>query len=373
MKKTGILLAAMTLGFCACVNNDVNPVENDKDLEITYTLSPVKVSTRANTTAFDSNETFGSSAYLLAKGKKWEINSSESSIFIDKEEISYNKDEKKWKAWDSGKSYYWRKDGSSLTFLSWHPYKMINNGLSISTTTGDFAYTGWTMENTAGYGYTYDETNSTFVRNTTDGSVDLLLAKTADKTANDSPNGVRTDFVHQLCNVRVYASLLDDPGEKAYKIIKAELLNVYTKADLAKAATTEVKTGVWDNYSEKADYTYTPTTSIELEAPTVDGDKTIAIEKVIFPQTLMLPQSVLTTSTDSPSVCIKVTYINEDNEELTVSGPLASNAVTHLTAWQPGKTIAYHIYIYSKEEYIEFDASTEEWKDGDETDIIVES
>ena len=364
----------MTLGFCACVNNDVNPVENDKDLEITYTLSPVKVSTRANTTAFDSTETFGSSAYLLDKGKKWEKNSSESSIFIDKEKISYKKDKKKWKAWDSGKSYYWRKDGSSLTFLSWHPYEIFgDNGLSIDKTTGDFAYTGWEMKNTAGYGYTYNEKDSTFVRNTTDGSVDLLLAKTPDKTANDSPNGVRTDFVHQLCNVRVYASLLDDPGEKKYKITKAELLYVYTKADLAKAATTEVKSGVWTNYSEKANYTYTPTTTIELEAPKVDGDKTIAIEKVIFPQTLMLPQSVLTTSTATPSVCIEVTYINEADYKVTVSGPLASNAVTHLTAWQPGKTIAYHIYIYSKEEYIEFDASTEEWKDGSETDIIVES
>ncbi len=364
----------MTLGFCACVNNDVNPVENDKDIEITYTLSPVKVSTRVTTADFDKSETFGSSAYLLAKGKTWKTNSSESSIFIDKEKISYKEDQAKWKAWDSGKTYYWRTDGSSLTFLSWHPYSMIESGLSIDTATGDFAYSGWTMTNTAGYGYTYNSTDDKFERNTTDGSVDLLLAKTVDKTANDSPNGVRTDFAHQLCNVRVYASLLDDPKGKEYKITKAELLYVYTKADLKKAATAEVKTGVWDNYRDKADYTYdTSEQPIELEAPTEVDGKTTAVEKVIFPQTLVLPQPVLTTSTASPSVCIRVTYLNEDGTELTVYGPLASNPLTQLTTWEPGKTIAYHIYIYSSEEYIEFDASTENWENVDETDITVES
>jgi hypothetical protein len=364
------LLAAAALlplaGSCA----KIETVTGTGEQEITYTLTPIKASTKA-TTAFDQNKTFGSRAYKLEAGKTWLNDRADAELYIPDSEISYQSDGK-WRV-SSGQRYYWRHDGSSLTFLSWAPYTfggdasslVSSDDLKIDDTSHEFTYTGWTMSATAGYGYTKDATTGNYSRNTSDGSVDLLLAKSTDRTSNDSAAGVKTDFVHQLCNIKVMATIMDDPGtNNKWEVTKVEISDIYTKADLLKAATTEVKTQIWGGHSDAATYTYTPTDPIELvyTSPT-------ATEVEIFPQTLMIPQSVLTTSssaTRKPQITVTCNYTEGTTVTTkTLTGLLASNTSTDLTAWLAGKSITYHIYLSTVDYWIDFDAKATDWEKDD--------
>ncbi len=373
------------LGSCAKIETGTR----SGDREITYTLPPIKTSTKAGseasagtpvtkaaaTTPFDKAQTFGSRAYKLDAGKNWLQNYSDGEIFIPDNEISYQSDGN-WRA-SSGQRYYWKRDGSSLTFLSWAPYNFGGTGslvssdnLTIDDTSREFTYTGWAMSATAGYGYTKDS-DGNYIRNTADGSVDLLLAKSADRTVDNSSAGVLTEFVHQLCNVRVLATIMDEPtaGEE-WHVTKVELSDIYTKANLLRGATTDIKTGIWGGWSDTATYTY-DTSSSPIELTYTDPNT----EVEIFPRTLMLPQSVLTvnstSSTRSPK--IKIYYNDENGDAKTLEGVLASNTVIDLTTWLAAKSITYHIYISTVDYWIDFDASATNWEDGTKQEIIIGS
>lgn len=361
-------------GSCAKIETGTLTAEQ----EIIYTLPPVKASTKATTlTPFDQNETFGSRAYKLASGKKWRDDYSDGEIYIQDSEISYDQSDGKWRV-SGGQRYYWRHDGSSLTFLSWAPYTfgddasslVSSSNLKIDDTSHEFTYTGWKMSATAGYGYTKDN-DGNYSRNTNDGSVDLLLAKSSDRTSNDSAAGVTTEFVHQLCNVRVLATIMDEPtaGEE-WHVTKVELSDIYTKANLLRGATTDIKTGIWGGWSDTATYTY-DTSSSPIGLTYTDPNT----EVEIFPRTLMLPQSVLTVnstaSTRSPR--IKIYYNDQNGDAKTLEGLLASNTVIDLTTWLAAKSITYHIYLSTVDYWIEFSASTTDWEDGSEQTIIIGS
>ncbi len=379
MERTLLVLAAaaaLALGT-GCSKNDVY---DGRGGEICFSLPPIKLSskassdrasgegaplTRASFTAFDKTQTFGSSAYSLPSGKVWKNDAASSEVFIDKEEISYGGGQ--WKAWKSGRNYYWRHDNSSLSFLSWHPYDQMAGGLSI-TDAREFSYTGWTMSATAGWGYVKNS-DGDYVRNTADGSVDLLLAKSLDRTSNDSSAGVLTEFVHQLCNVRFLATIMDEPtGGEEWHVTKVELSDIYTKANLLKAATPTVNTQIWGGHSDAVTYTYdTSSSPIDL----VYTDPITEVE--IFPQTLMLPQSVLYigSGTGARAPKITITYNDQNGDAKTLSGYLATNTVTGLTTWLSGKSITYHIYISTRDYWIDFDADVEAWTDGTGQDIII--
>ncbi len=359
------------LGSCAKIETGTRT----GDTEITYTLPPIKTSTKAaTTTPFDKSQTFGSRAYKLDAGKKWLDDYGDAEIYIPDSEISYQSDGN-WRV-SSGQRYYWKRDGSSLTFLSWAPYTfgggtsslVSSDDLKIDDTSHEFTYTGWTMSATAGYGYTKDS-DGNYIRNTADGSVDLLLAESVDRTADNSASGVLTEFVHQLCNVRVLATIMDEPaaGEE-WHVTKVELSDIYTKANLLRGATTDVKTGIWGGWSDTATYTY-DTSSSPIELTYTDPNT----EVEIFPRTLMLPQSVLTvnstSSTRSPKITI--TYNDENGDSKTLAGVLASNTVIDLTTWLAAKSITYHIYLSTVDYWIDFDANATSWEDGTEQEIII--
>ena len=339
--------------------------------EIRFSLSPIKVSSKAAssgeeapltraTTSFDQTQVFGSSAYSLPAGKVWLDDAASSEVFIDKEKISYNNGQ--WKAWTSGKNYYWKHDNTSLSFLSWYPYDQLDDGKLGITDAKEFSYTGWTMTATPGYGYTKDS-DGNYVRNTADGSVDLLLAKSPDRTENDSANGVLIEFVHQLSNVRVMASIVDDPGTAKWKVTKVELSEIYTKANLLKAATTTVNTQIWGGHSDEKTYTYdTSTSPIELVYTSP------ATEVEIFPKTLTLPQSVYTSSSSkrSPKITVTCNYTETDASSgtttttvKTLTGVLSNDPAS--AAWRAGQSITYHISISTVDYWIDFDASASGW------------
>lgn len=354
----------------ACSTDKITPEDQVNRHQLQFTIPPIKSSATRSTSfsAFDQSQTFGTTAYQLADGKNWTDDCSEATkTGIDGKEISYQNGV--WKAED-GSVYYWDDFSGSLTFLSWYPYDMTTKGLSINANTKDFNYTDWTMKNTAGYGYTKDNAGK-YVRNTTDGSIDLLLAESYECTEANSGDGVLTQFVHQLCNVKFYAMLLDEPeDDEEFHITKVELSGIYTVADLQKAATPTVLTGIWDKYSDAKTYTYTPTSTSTIDL-TYDADNKTETE--IFPQTLMLPQSVLSNSSSSRVPKVTIYYKDKSGTSHTLQGALATNITSDLAAWQAGKSITYHIYISTKDYWIDFNASTDSWTEGTGTDIPIDA
>ena len=393
------------VGLSACTETNLAPDQLRKDRQIRFITAPVKTTgTRADyvtTTDFDKSQTFGTAAFQLADSKNWKDNAADATVIsdINGKTVSYDNTAKVWKI--SNESYFWDDyEGYKLNFLSWSPASLCSGYTagSASTATGltitdahDFSYTGWTMSATPGYGYTKDATTGEYSRNTTDGSIDLLLAKSTDCTEDNSASGVLTRFVHQLCNVRVFATIMDDPGSTKWEITKVELSDIYTKGNLLKAATVNdsstataedplYNTQIWGGHSDAATYTYTPAEAIELKYTTPT-----ATEVEIFPKTLMLPQSVLTvqstsssSTTRSPKITVtcKCTETDSSGSETTSTktlyGVLASNRTTDLTTWLAGQSIIYHIYISTVDYWIDFDASSSTWDNGDApADIII--
>ena len=384
MKRTITILTIALVGLSACTETNLMPDGVHKGRQIQFTLSPIKTTqTRAATiTAFDQSQTFGSTAYAIDttvnKSYDWLNNSTDATVTaIEKKEISYQSGV--WRSKDN--TSYWWDDfaGKKLTFLSWNPMTFSNtlvnsDNLTIkdqSKTTGsstvnykDFNYPEWKVSATAGFGYTKD-TDGNYIRKTDDGSVDLLLAKSADCTEKNSSNGVLTQFYHQLCNVKFLASIVDEPqnGEKWY-VTKVELTDIYTQADLVKAATQDVYSGIWSGHTASSTYTYDLSSS-PIELKHTDP----ATDQEIFPQTLMIPQSVFSENGRTPT--IKITYTNENNDSKTMAGALATNSQTDLTVWYAGKSITYHINISTMDYWIDFSASVESWTDGNGYQITI--
>lgn len=386
MKRAVTILTIALVGLSACTRTSLSPEKPEKGRQVQFTVSPIKTTqTRAaDITAFDQSQTFGSTAYAIDTtvntSANWQNNSADATLtVIENKEIKCQNGV--WRAWNAtsgeAESYWWEDfAGKKLTFLSWYPMTFSNSlvnsdNLSIasqSSTLGsstvhykDFSYTGWKVSNTAGFGYTKDTDGNKI----DDGSVDLLLAKSADCTEKNSSSGVLTQFYHQLCNVKFYATIADEPqsGEKWY-VTKVEISDIYTKADLVSAATQAEYRGIWRNHSDSYTYTYTPSSSIELVHTTP------LTEKEIFPQTLMIPQSVASTSTSTRKPTVTITYIDENNETKTISGALATNSQT-VTSWDAGKSITYTISISTKEEPIEFSGSVSDWGSGSSTNINI--
>ena len=259
------------------------------------------------------------------------------------------------KAWASGKTYYWPLAGS-LTFFSWAPYDLLDNGLTVDRD-GGLQIKGWTVDNKVGYG---GDTNYGGEA-PTDGSVDILTARTFDVSGgamgsdgtSSVGNGVRIIFSHALCKVRFLISTDYDDDSRHWTIDKVALRDIYTKADFSG--------GVWGNYSEPKDYVceFSPAAG-PLEA----GKFTEALSR-----TMMLPQPVGSSASRKPRIEITcwdgVSYIEEDGKKVedkkVLTGVLYSNN-SEVLRWKEGTDITYHLYISSgKEDYIEFDATTGDW------------
>ena len=369
MNRTGIIFTLGLVALSACTTEKLTPDDQLARHQIQFTVSPIKSSaTRATTatfSAFDQSRTFGTSAYLLSSGN-WSDNRAAATLTaIDEEKISCK--DGIWKAWESQKSYYWGDFDGSLNFLSWSPYDLIDNGLSINAS-NNFTYSDWKVTNTPGYGY--QNNGGTY---TADSSIDLLLAESPDCTENNSSTGVLTQFVHQLCNVKLYAKLDNKPADgETWSITKVDLTGIYTKADLLKAAVTgDNNDGVWGNQSDTLTYTREFAKAIKLTYS--DSENANAAETEIFPQTLMIPQSVFSTTAREPKVKITVQIAKSDGTTKTkiLQGVLASSVYATLIAWEPARSITYHIHISTIDEWIDFDASSYDWTYTDNKDINI--
>ena len=408
MKRTITILTIALVGLSACTETNLAPEKLEKGRHVSFLMAPIKNSqTRAESTVptFSQDSTFGTTAFAIDAAKNWNtVTGSSASIASDISEtnikgleISYQ--DGVWKS-ATGESYYWDdadKSGKNLTFLSWSPYTFGGTSttdlvtytkLAISDATKDFTYSGWKMKNEPGYGYTYNSATGTYDRNQKDGSVDLLLARSTDcNESNSAETGVVTEFCHQLCNVKFKASILDEPDKdtngnyvQEWHITKVVLSGIYTQADLLQTATKTVYKSIWGNFdtSSASEYTYDVSTS-PIDLVYIDPKSENYKETDIFPQTLMLPQSVLpssSTSATSRVPKITITYKDKSGTEQTMSGALATNSPNEtISAWLAGRSITYHVYITSKTYWIDFDvdASASKWTDADEDhkDLII--
>lgn len=330
------------------------------DGQILYNPAPLRsMTTKAvQTIDFPTTSTFGSCAWYLPGDNKWDDHHAAAAtatvvptLYIPTSKISCW--DGQWKAWNSGKSYYWPMNGS-LTFISWAPADLLdkvdasNNKLNSVTREEGFKITNWKMENTPGYGI---KTQATVEKSSeTDPNVDILLSYTKDCTRRNTANGeVPTIFSHLLCKVKVEARLANDKVEQ--KIIESvTLTNIYTKGDYV--------AGEWTNQSEPMNYVY-PQPGETSPSPTIT--MTDKANKVIFPETMFLPQRLTReVITDRPKISIKLQGNKTPIERYLYNDEILNS----LSVWNQGKSITYVITIGNEEAVIDFAADVGGWEDG---------
>lgn len=359
--KAKVILTTILILAASCVKNEVREVSIHGDGQILYNPAPLRsMTTKADvqTTKFPTSSTFGSCAWYLPGDNKWDDHHAAAATatvvptpYIEPSEISCRYDQ--WKAWNSQKTYYWPMNGS-LTFISWAPADLVdkvdasNNKLNSVTREEGFKITNWKMENTPGYGIVPPTSEGGV--STTDPNVDILLSYTKDCTRRNTANGkVPTIFSHLLCKVKVEARLANDKVEQ--KIIESvTLTNIYTKGDYV--------AGEWTNQSEPMNYVY-PQPGETSPSSTITVNSTA--QKVIFPETMFLPQRLTREFiTDRPKISIKL-----QGNETPIERYLYNDEILNsLSVWNQGKSITYVITIGNEEAVIDFAADVGGWEDG---------
>lgn len=346
--KAKVILATILILAASCVKNEVREVSINGDGQILYNPAPLRsMTTKADvsTPPFPTTSTFGSCAWYLPGDNKWDdhhdaVETADvvPTLYIEPSVISYNEASKVWR--NEGKTYYWPMNGS-LTFISWAPADLLdkvdastNKKLNSVTREEGFKITGWTMENTPGYGITQEGSVAT-----TDPKVDILLAQNKDckKTADGK---VVPRFSHLLCKVKVEARLANkDVGEKVIESVT--LTNIYTKGDYV--------AGMWTNHKSYIDYIYSPPEGIRVEN---------VKNTVIFPETMFLPQYLTQEgrTTDRPKISIKL-----NGSETPKEGYLYNNQIqTSLSVWNQERSITYYVTLVEEDTFIDFDAKVED-------------
>lgn len=332
-----IAVCCMAAGVSSCVLSEkADPLVEDRT--IWYNPAPVKTLPQTKEVeAFPTSSSFGSYAYMVPEGKTYDANKADADVvtFIGNEKITYQTDR-----WKGTSTYYWPLTGS-LTFISYAPYELsqrtdftfgCNKSVGISIT-------GFSLPTTIGY---------------TDSKDDILTTDfVKDLTGNAAyyASGVPTVFKHRLCKVAVKASVNNELGSgESVQINSVSLQNIYTKG----------------NYSSVGGWTFQPT----LENYSIGAlDKTLSMTPdVVFAETLMIPQT--TTLSDrgpgnDPKLVVNYT-VNENTK--TAELKLYSGPST-LSAWEEGKVVTYYISISTKDEYIEFSGSLDDWEKAQDGDI----
>lgn len=216
MKKEMFVLAVLAT-LAACSKTEVTPVASNVNSEITFNVAPRTKALSQTQTDFDHNNVFVSYAYYLGPGKTWAANNSEAQMYIDGSTISYNGN--LWK--NETTSYYWPKDGGSLTFFA---YSYNKKDMTVGDNSG-FACV-WALGEDGQYqggitGHFDVATNK---------NVDFLVADiAADKTENENNyahTGVPTLFRHKLSMVNVAANLAEDYANKKFILNSVKFTNL---------------------------------------------------------------------------------------------------------------------------------------------------
>lgn len=341
--KSVVFGAVALLCFTSCFVSE----KQDPDVQeqsIWYNLAPVKEGAQvkaAGTSEFSG--TFGSFAYRLPAGKNFDANRADATTFINNVEIS-----KTSGVWKAATSYFWPNDGSSLSFISYAPYKSsLPSGWSCTAAAG-FTITGYTMPSTTVGYYDADE--------------DILVSDVAkDLTGNVNPGqyytrGVPTLFKHILCKVKVVAhqnnTFVNTNGNDSDDYVTINSVrfdNIYIKGNYN-------YTG-WSGHTTTASYSKDYSPDIKLPS-----DLTLT---EVFAETLMMPQPTTKSGrANAPALVVSYTICTDGASTTKTATLPLYNSIADLAAWQPGKIIAYNLSISVKDEFIEFSGKPGDWSDG---------
>lgn len=354
MKKYIFIFAAAALSLAACSKNEVTPAFADG--EITFNVAPKTKALGTDQTDFDHSNVFTSYAYYLAPGKTWDANFASAQLYIDNSVISYVTD--KWK--NATATYWWPKDGGSLTFFAYSLNKgdmtfAAGSGMGCDIHTTGSAFTG-------GINGSIDVTDNK--------NVDFLVADIAkDKTANENVythTGVPTLFRHKLSMVNVTAKLKEDYAGKKFTIngVKFTQISHFGTYCQFPEKMTESGTKVDQIYAENAGHNVTTTNEV---VPHVIKDAAGA--KTDDGQYIYIPQ----TFADSDDVVIEIKYTIETTvgtstvKEECVSETKISDV---FPKWEIGKEYVLDL-TFSLDEIL-WDPAVQDWETGTTGNITIE-
>ena len=336
MKKYFFILAAAA-ALAACAKNEVTPVLSNENTEIAYNVAPKTKTLGTNQENFATGNVFASWAFYLPKDHTWAADKATSQPYIVNSKISHKNGI--WK--DQTKSYYWPKDGGSLTFLA---YSLNKENLTLAEGSE------FTCTNTGGVQGHIDLMDN---KNT-----DFLVAEiAADKTANENQyvfNGVPTLFKHKLSRVACTVKKAADYADKKFELKEINFLSVATYGSYAQLPDEKFTAG-----TVKHDQIYTKA----VQEITTTAAAVAAEDVVIYmPQTFadatakIQVKYTVTTTVGSGSVvedCVK---------EISIKDKFAE--------WAMGKKYTFNITFALDE--ITWDPAVEKWEDATAADVTIQ-
>lgn len=339
MKKYFFILAAAA-ALAACAKNEVTPVLSNENAEIAYNVAPkTKAGLTENQENFAQGNVFASWAFYLPKDHTWAANKATSQPYIVNSKISHENGI--WK--DQTKSYYWPKDGGSLTFLA---YSLNKGNLTLAGEHSEF-----TCDNAGGVQGHIELMDN---KNT-----DFLVAEiAADKTANENQyvfNGVPTLFKHKLSRVACTVKKAADYADKKFELTEINFLNVATYGSYG-----QLPTEGFNASTVKHDQLYTNA----VQEITTTAKAVTAEDVVIY-----MPQ---TFADATAQIQVKYTVTT------TVGGstPVVENCVKEISIkdkfaeWAMGKKYIFNLTFALDE--ITWDPAVEKWEDVTAADVTIQ-
>lgn len=339
MKKYFFILAAAA-ALAACAKNEVTPVLSQENTEIAYNVAPkTKALDTNHQENFSTDNVFASWAFYLQKDQTWAANSATSQPYIVNSKISHKNGT--WK--DQIKSYYWPKDGGSLTFLA---YSLNKGDLNLAGEHSEF-----TCDKAAGVQGHIELMDN---KNT-----DFLVAEiAADKTANENAyvfNGVPTLFKHKLSRVACTVKKAANYADKKFELKEINFLNVATYGTYAQLPTDGFNAG-----TVKHDQIYTNAVQEITTTAAAVGTEDVVI---YMPQTF---------ADATAKIQVKYTVTT------TVGGstPVVENCVKEISIkdkfseWAMGKKYIFNLTFALDE--ITWDPAVEKWEDATAADVTIQ-
>lgn len=305
----------------SCTKNEVHEWGDAQRVAYNVVSSPVAQTKSAS--AFPTTSTFMSSAYKLDSSQDWDTDYASSEPKFDPEEEKVKFIDTYW---STENKYYW-VDGEKLTFFSYSPVSLQDQGVTISRE--GVSVNDWDI--------------------TQSGMSDqlILVADVAkDKVKNESFagfTGVPTHFRQKLTKVSfsLAKSDLSDINEEIY-ITKLSIGGYFTKGDYQKGGTSlEAWTNLRNPAAEYVFYDNAVGHKLTSEPWIVD--------KVMIPQSLR------------SEAYLKISYVKGSTEK--TEGPVKLYFVKDFRSgiWSMGTHVTYTLKVGAGMFPILFGASSTEW------------
>lgn len=338
MKKYFFILAAAA-ALAACAKNEVTPVLSNENTEIAYNVAPkTKALDPTKQEEFATDNVFASWAFYLPKDKTWAADKAASQPYIVNSKISHKNNI--WK--DQNKSYYWPKDGGSLSFLA---YSLNKDNLTLAGEHSEF-----TCDNAGGVQGHIELMDN---KNT-----DFLVAEiAADKTANESQyvfNGVPTLFKHKLSRVACTVKKAANYADKKFELKEINFLKVATYGSYGQLPTEKFTAGTATN-----DQVYTKA----VQEITTTAAAVAAEDVVIYmPQTFADATAKIQVKYTVTTTVGTGTVVENCVKEFSIKDKFAE--------WAMGKKYTFNITFALNE--ITWDPAVEKWEDATAADVTIQ-